>query len=82
MVGREHAVHQVRRALGHAPPAAARVEATAPAGERHEPLEGTVGAAYAVEAVRCTPRGAQRQGGDAESASAPDAVTTSMCSAR
>jgi len=47
----QDAVHEARGALGHAPAAAARAEATALAGEGHQPLEGAVATAEAREAV-------------------------------
>jgi hypothetical protein len=54
-VGREHSIHQVRGALGHAPPATARTEAAAFARKRQQPLERAVPAAHAREAVRQHP---------------------------
>jgi len=48
----QDAVHEARGALGHAPAAAARAEATALAGKGHQPLEGAVATAEAREAVR------------------------------
>jgi hypothetical protein len=50
--GQQDTVHETRRALGHAPAAAARAEAAALAGEAHEPLEGAVPTAEPRKAVR------------------------------
>ena len=49
---RQHLVDEAGSALGHAPAAAARAEAPALAGERHEPLKRAIVAPEAREAVR------------------------------
>ncbi len=54
-VGRDDVLHQVRRPLGHPPPAAARTEAAALARERHEPPKRAVATAYPGEPVRQDP---------------------------
>ena len=54
---RQHLVDKTGGALPHAPPAATRAEAPAPAGKRHEPLHSAVGASQAREAVRQHPAG-------------------------
>ena len=50
-VGGQHVVDEVHRALGHPPPPAARTDRAALARERDQPLERTVPASYAGEAV-------------------------------
>jgi len=50
-VGRQHAIHEVCRALGHPPSAAARTDRAALAREGNQALERTVPAAYSREAV-------------------------------
>jgi hypothetical protein len=54
---RQYMVDEARGGLGHAPAATARAEAPALARERHEPLERTLGAAQAREAVGQHPAG-------------------------
>jgi hypothetical protein len=49
---REHAVHEVRRGVGHAPAATRRAEAAPLARERHESIVAALVAAQAQEAVR------------------------------
>ena len=54
---RQHLVDQTGGALGHASAAAARAEAPALAGKRHEVLQRAVGTSQAREAVRQHPAG-------------------------
>ena len=54
---RQHLVDEAGGGFGHAPAAAARAEATALTGERHEPLERAVGASEARETVSQHPAG-------------------------
>jgi hypothetical protein len=54
---RQHLVDEPGGGFGHAPAAAARAEAPALAGKRHEPLEQALGAPQAREAVRQHPAG-------------------------
>lgn len=51
---REHTIHQMRGALGHAPPTATRAEAAALAGERDQLFVATSGAPKPREAGRQT----------------------------